>query len=76
MLNINIPNFLYNGLKDAFDAARAGGESPLLNQIFNGINLGAGTVGQNGFTGAAGSAPTADSIRTWRMATIPRWRRR
>ena len=30
--NINIPNFLYNGLKDAFDAARAGGESPLLDQ--------------------------------------------
>src|SRR4030095_1150330 len=50
--NINIPDFLYNGLKEAFDAARAGGESPLLNQIFNGINLGSGTVGQNGFTGA------------------------
>jgi hypothetical protein len=51
--NINVPNFLYNGLKDAFDAARAGGESPLLDAIFNGINLGAGTVGQGGFTGAA-----------------------
>src|SRR5262249_29503551 len=49
--NINIPNFLYNGLKEAFDAARAGGESLLLNQILNGINLsGAGTVGQAGFT--------------------------
>jgi hypothetical protein len=56
--NINVPNFLYNGLKEAFDAARAGGESPLLNQIFNGINLGAGTVGPN-FTGAA--ALRADS---------------
>jgi hypothetical protein len=52
VFNINIPNFLYNGLKDAFDAARTGGESTLLNQIFNGINLGAGTVGQNGFSGA------------------------
>src|SRR5207244_12980242 len=30
--NLNIPNFLYNGLKDAFDAARSGGESPLLDQ--------------------------------------------
>src|SRR6185436_13379442 len=57
--NINVPNFLYNGLKDAFDAARAGGESQLLDRIFNGINLGAGTVGQNGFTGAA--AIRADS---------------
>ena len=52
-ININVPNFLYNGLKEAFDAARAGGESPLLDQIFNGINLGAGRVGTNGFTGAA-----------------------
>ena len=51
--NINVSNFLYNGLKEAFDAARAGGESPLLNQILNGINLGAGTVGVNGFSGAA-----------------------
>jgi hypothetical protein len=59
VLNINIPNFLYNGLKDAFDAARAGGESALLDQIFKGINLGAGTVGSNGFTGAA--AVRADS---------------
>jgi hypothetical protein len=57
--NINIPNFLYNGLKEAFDAARGGGESPLLDQIFRGINLGAGTVGQGGFTGAA--ALRADS---------------
>jgi hypothetical protein len=54
VLNINIPNFLYNGLKEAFDAARTGGESPLLDQIFKGINLGAtvGTVGANGLTGA------------------------
>jgi hypothetical protein len=51
--DINIPNFLYNGLKEAFDAARAGGESTLLDRIFNGINLGAGKVGENGFTGAA-----------------------
>src|SRR5262249_18992232 len=50
--NINIPNFLYNGLKEAFDSARAGGESPLLDQIFKGINLGSGVIGQNGLTGA------------------------
>jgi len=59
VFNINIPNFLYNGLAGAFDAARSGGESALLDQIFNGINLGAGTVGSGGFTGAA--ALRADS---------------
>jgi hypothetical protein len=50
--NINIPNFLYNGLKEAFDAARSGGDSTLLDKIFNGINLGGGVIGQNGLTGA------------------------
>src|SRR5438552_423284 len=42
---LNASNFLYNGLKEAFDAARSGGESPLLDQMFKGINLvgGAGT---------------------------------
>src|SRR5205823_12967928 len=45
-------NFRYNGLKEAFDAARSGGESPLLDKIFNGINFGSGVVGQGGLTGA------------------------
>ena len=57
--NINIPNFLYNGLKEAFDAARMGGESPLLDKIFNGINLGGGVIGQNGLT--AGTVLRTDS---------------
>jgi len=48
-MNLNIPNFLHNGLKEAFDAARAGGESELLDRMFNGIN-----VAGNGF-GAVGT---------------------
>jgi hypothetical protein len=47
-ININSPNFLYNGLKEAFDAARSGGESALLDQMFRGINIagaGYGAVG-------------------------------
>src|SRR5438552_561773 len=38
-LNLNAPNFLYNGLKDAFDAVRGGGESALLDQMFAGLNI-------------------------------------
>ena len=38
-MDLNAPNFLYNGLKEAFDAARSGGESPLLDQMFNGLNI-------------------------------------
>lgn len=47
-VNINEENFLSNGLKEAFNAARAGDESDLLNRMFNGINVagrGFGPVG-------------------------------
>jgi hypothetical protein len=38
-INLNSPNFLYNGLIAELDNVRTGGESTLLDQIFNGINL-------------------------------------
>ncbi len=58
-IDLNAPNFLYNGLKEAFDAARAGGESPLLDQMFKGVNI----VG-TGLTGAQQlRAATASNIR-------------
>jgi hypothetical protein len=41
-LNINHPNFTTNGLLQAFNAVRAGGESTLLNTMLNGINLAGG----------------------------------
>ena len=45
---INQPNFLFNGLKEAFDAARAGNDSSpalqVLENMFKGINI-AGTAG-------------------------------
>ena len=47
-LPVDQSNFLYNGLKEAFDSARSGGESALLDSIFNGINIagaGFGPVG-------------------------------
>src|SRR6185369_756614 len=67
-IDLNSSNFLYNGLKEAFDAARAGGESPLLDQMFKGINLvggaGTGPVGTPGQTGAGQlRAATASNIR-------------
>ena len=56
-VNLNSPNFLYNGLKEAFDAARNGGESALLDQMFRGINI-AGTGCQT----ATGSAVTCGPV--------------
>src|SRR5262249_50553853 len=47
-LALNGRNFLTNGLKEAFDTARAGGESELLDAMFNNINIagaGYGPVG-------------------------------
>src|SRR5262245_22066742 len=47
--DLNTPNFLTNGLKQAFDLARAGKESPLLDQMFSGVNIaGAGFGPVNG----------------------------
>jgi len=40
LFNLNIPNFRSNGLKEAFDIVRAGGESSLLNDIFRGQTVG------------------------------------
>ena len=80
-LQINQPNYLTNGLKEAFDAVRAGGESALLNQIFNGINIagtGFGPVGQQrrlvcskqqrctcGTTRGSETISPTATIRTW-----------
>ena len=38
-INLNAANIWNNGLKEAFDIARAGGESELLDRMFNGINI-------------------------------------
>jgi hypothetical protein len=53
-LNLNYPNFLTNGLLQAFNAARAGGESALLDELFNGVNLGGTVVDGDSWTGADG----------------------
>ena len=54
VVNINQPNFLYNGLKEAFDAARAGNDSSpalqVLENMFNGMNLGGTGFGPVGST--------------------------
>jgi hypothetical protein len=49
-LDLNVPNFLNNGLKQAFDAARAGQNSALLDQMFRGINLAGDGFGPVGTT--------------------------
>lgn len=52
----DVPNFLYNGLKQAFDAARAGNDSSpdlqVLEQMFKGINI----------AGCAGCGPVGSTV--------------
>jgi hypothetical protein len=56
--NLNDPNIYQNGLFEALNAARAGGESTLLDTMFNGIDMRAQpfgppqVVGSGGLTGA------------------------
>ena len=81
-IDLNSPNFLYNGLKEAFDAARSGGESPLLDQMFKGINMSAAREpGRSERWSMAFCKPAPDSFEPprpvicatiWPMATT--WR--
>jgi hypothetical protein len=48
--DLNVPNFMTNGLKQAFDAARAGGNSVLLDQMFRGVNIAGAGFGPVGTT--------------------------
>jgi hypothetical protein len=47
-VNLNSANFLYNGLGAEFDRIRAGGESPMLDKMMNGVNLCAVSTACNG----------------------------
>jgi len=54
-LDLNANNFMFNGLKEAFDAARRGDDSPLLDQMLTGLNIAGATC----FTGTATTTPCA-----------------
>jgi hypothetical protein len=41
-INFNEPDFQYNGLLQALTVTRAGGDAPIFDQMFNGLNFGAG----------------------------------
>jgi hypothetical protein len=53
--NLNVANFLTNGLLDAFNAARAGEDPVLLDQLLNGVKFGSGCT-IDGTTCRAGAA--------------------
>jgi hypothetical protein len=64
---LNQPNFLTNGLKEALDITRSGGNAPLFDQMLKGINLnptvaGFGAIGTvvNGVLQTGRSAPEYD----------------
>jgi hypothetical protein len=48
-LNYNEPDFRFNGLMEALTITRAGGNAPMFDQMFNGLNFGTGigVVGTN-----------------------------
>jgi len=63
-IDLNSVNWLHNGLKEAFDAARKGGTSPLLDRIFKGIQFsGVGTgTGVGKAVGSSADAPTGGDV--------------
>jgi hypothetical protein len=52
-IELNEPNIIENGILDAFNVTRAGGNAPLFDQILNGLNVpGAGVVNGTTLTGS------------------------
>jgi hypothetical protein len=49
-LNYNEPDFRFNGLMEALTVTRAGGNHPMFDQMFNGLNFGSGIGVVNGTT--------------------------
>ena len=50
---INIANIFENGIRDAFNVTRAGGDAPLFDQMLKGLNLGSGVINGTTVTGSA-----------------------
>ncbi|PYS37679.1 MAG: hypothetical protein DMG14_20440, partial [Acidobacteria bacterium] len=52
-IELNEPNIFENGILEAFNTTRAGGNAPLFDRIFNGLNVtGVGTVNGTALTGS------------------------
>jgi hypothetical protein len=70
-LDLNAPNFRTNGLLEAFDAARRGGESTLLDDMFAGLNIaGTGCATNTGVAtpcGLVGTTPAGGVLQTGAM---------
>ena len=47
-IELNEPNLFENGILDAFNVTRAGGDAPLFDQMLDGVRIGGITVGTNG----------------------------
>src|SRR5437867_12756984 len=58
-IDVNEVNIFENGLLQAFQTTQAGGNSPLMDRLFAGINLGLGTI--NGRTVTASDSLRANS---------------
>jgi len=75
VVNVNQPNFLYNGLKEAFDAARAGDDfNPSLNvleNMFKGMNIaGTGCTTPTGATTPCAAVGTTNSAGVLQTAAM------
>ncbi|PYS33443.1 MAG: hypothetical protein DMG14_31860, partial [Acidobacteria bacterium] len=52
-IQLNAANIFENGILDAFNLTRAGGDAALFDQMLRGLNLGAGAVNGTTLTGSA-----------------------
>ena len=69
-MNLNESDFRNNGLLQSLEITRTGGDAPMFDQMFKGLNLGSGIVGTaiSDRKRCAGIHPSEVSLRT---ATLP-----
>jgi hypothetical protein len=75
IFNVNSPDFRNNGLFEALQITRAGGDAPLFDRMLRGLNIGSGVVG----TAVSGSealrrhASTRTAIANGNFLTVAEW---
>ena len=67
---VNSPNFLTNGLKEAFDLARSGQESALLNDLTSSVNFRFGNSGADWLRAQTTGANMANLLATGNYASL------
>jgi hypothetical protein len=75
VFNINTPDFKNNGLFEALQLTRAGGNAPMFDRMMAGLNIGSGVIGRDisGSEALRRHASTRTAIAAGNFVTVAQW---